>query len=105
MQIIPSEELSNSEYHKLPAISSSAVKAVASSTLHHWKNATFSTTPAMILGSAFHAMVLEPEKNLVHDSGLPRRGSKAWKEQEEVLGEDEILLPTGEYEQCKKMVD
>lgn len=105
MQIIPSEELSNSEYHKLPAISSSAVKAVATSTLHHWKNATFTTTPAMILGSAFHAMVLEPEKNLVHDSGLPRRGSKAWKEQEEFLSEDEILLPTGEFEQCKKMVD
>ena len=102
MQIIPSEELSNSEYHKLPAISSSAVKAVATSTLHHWKNATFTTTPAMILGSAFHAMVLEPEKNLVHDSGLPRRGSKAWKEQEEFLGEDEILLPSGEFEQCKK---
>ena len=105
MQIIPSEELSNKAYHEMPAISSSAVKTVATSSLYHWKNTTFNSTPAMILGSAFHAMMLEPEKNLVHDSGLSRRGSKAWREQEEFLTEDEILLPTFEFEQCQKMVD
>ena len=105
MQIIPSEELSNKAYHELPAISSSAVKTVATSSLYHWKNAKFNSTPAMILGSAFHAMLLEPEKNLVTNSGLQRRGSKAWKDQENFLGDDEILLPEGEYEQCQKMVD
>ena len=83
MQIIPSELLSNKAYHELPAISSSAVKTVATSSLYHWKNAKFSSTPAMVLGSAFHAMVLEPEKNLVINSELSRRGSKAWKEQED----------------------
>ena len=105
MQIIQSEELSNKAYHELPAISSSAVKTVATSSLYHWKNATFNSTPAMVLGSAFHAMVLEPEKNLVTNSGLPRRGSKAWKDQETFLCDDEILLPEGEFEQCQKMVD
>jgi hypothetical protein len=105
MQIIPSEELSNKAYHELPAISSSAVKTVATSSLYHWKNSKFNSTPAMILGSAFHAMLLEPEKNLVLNSELSRRGSKAWKEQEDFLDDDQILLPTGEYEQCQKMVD
>ena len=50
-------------------------------------------------------MLLEPEKNLVLNSELSRRGSKAWKEQEEMLGDDQILLPEGEYDQCQKMVD
>jgi len=103
MQIIPSELLSNKAYHEMPAISSSAVKAVATSSLYHWKNAKFNSTPAMVLGSAFHAMLLEPEKKLVINSELSRRGSKAWKEQEELLQDDQILLPEGEFNQCKSM--
>jgi hypothetical protein len=105
MHVIPSDELSNKKYHEMPEISSSAVKTVAMSSLYHWKNAKFNSTPAMILGSAFHAMLLEPEKNLVINSELSRRGSKAWKEQEEFLTDDQILLPSGEYEQCERMVD
>ena len=103
MQIIPSEMLSNKAYHELPAISSSAVKAVATSSLYHWKNSKFNSTPAMILGSAFHAMVLEAEKGLVINSELARRGSKAWKEQEELLKDDQILLPEAEFHQCSEM--
>jgi hypothetical protein len=103
MQIIPSKLLSNKAYHEMPAISSSAVKTVATSSLYHWKNAKFNSTPAMILGSAFHAMLLEPEKNLVVNSELSRRGSKAWKEQEELLQDDQILLPEGEFRQCQEM--
>ena len=32
------KDLSNKEYHKHPAYSSTDIKAVATSTLYHWKN-------------------------------------------------------------------
>ena len=70
--------LSNASYHAHPAISSSDVKAVASKSLAHWKGKVWKDSSAFALGSAVHALVLEPEKNLVLRGPEDRRGDK-WK--------------------------
>ena len=58
-------ELSNEEYHEHKAISSSAVKTVHAKSLLHWKKNKYVDSAAFQLGTAVHALLLEPEKNLV----------------------------------------
>jgi exodeoxyribonuclease VIII len=72
-------DLANSDYHARPEISSSDVKAVALKSLLHWKNKIYKPSVAFDLGSATHAMLLEPEKDLVIRGPEDRRGNK-WKE-------------------------
>ena len=73
------ETISNSDYHARPEISSSDVKAVALKSLLHWKNHVYKSSPTFDLGTAVHAMLLEPEKDLVIRGPEDRRGNK-WKE-------------------------
>lgn len=75
------DSMSNEEYHAQPALSSSDLKAVDLSSIRHWrmrKGQPKAETPAMAIGSATHAMVFEPEKNLVIRGPEDRRGNK-WK--------------------------
>ena len=44
------KDLSNKEYHEHPSYSSSDVKAVATSTIYHWKNAVRKESAAFDLG-------------------------------------------------------
>ena len=73
------ETISNSDYHARPEISSSDVKAVALKSLLHWKNKVYKSSPSFDLGTATHAMLLEPEKDLIIRGPEDRRGNR-WKE-------------------------
>ena len=72
-------DLTNDAYHARPEISSSDVKAVALKSLLHWKNRVYKSSPTFDLGTAVHAMLLEPEKDLIIRGPEDRRGNK-WKE-------------------------
>ena len=72
-------DLTNQQYHARPEISSSDVKAVALKSLLHWKNKVYKPSVAFDLGSATHAMLLEPENDLVIRGPEDRRGNR-WKE-------------------------
>ena len=96
-------EMSNEDYHRHPGYSSSDVKDVASSTLAHWKNRVRKESHAFDLGSAVHAMLLQPELNLVVEGTETRRG-KDWtsmKESADFAGK--ILLPKKEYQLAEQM--
>lgn len=53
--------VSNSEYHNDKAIGSSILKLIHNSTVFHAVNKTWDETPAMTIGNAVHALMLEPE--------------------------------------------
>lgn len=91
-------DLTNEQYHAHDAISSSDVKAVHKTSLYHWRNKVRKESAAFALGSAVHAMVLEPEKKLVRRGPEDRRGDK-WKKA--VLQADldgKILLTEGDFD-------
>lgn len=91
-------DLSNAAHHARPEISSSDVKAVAGKSLAHWKGKVWKDSTAFALGSAVHALVLEPEKNLVMRGPEDRRGNK-WKEASLAADLDgKILLTEGDYD-------
>lgn len=91
-------DLSNAEYHAHSAISSSDVKMVASKSLAHWKNKIRKESPAFAMGSAVHALILEPEKNLVLRGPEDRRGNK-WKEAQLAADLDgQILLTESDFD-------
>lgn len=75
--------LTNAEYHARPEVSKSGLDQVRRSPLHYWSRylnpdrAIEPPTPAMILGSALHARVLEPhlfaDEYIVAPEGIDRR--------------------------------
>lgn len=90
-------DMTNEAYHLDPAISSSDVKAVYLKSLRHWKYEVRKGSTAFDLGSAVHAMVLEPEKELVRRGPDDRRGDK-WRDAKLAADLDGmILLPSSEY--------
>jgi len=98
-------ELSNADYHAHPAISSSDVKAVAAKSLAHWKGKAYKKSPAFALGSAVHAMVLEPQHDLVRRGPEDRRGDK-WKKAQLAADLDgKILLTEGDHDLATAMSD
>lgn len=55
-------------YHDIPALNASGINAFYKSPLHYWKQSTFNPerernepTPAMVMGSLAHCLILEPE--------------------------------------------
>jgi exodeoxyribonuclease VIII len=90
--------MTNESYHAHPSISSSDVKAVATRSLAHWRHRKYKASPAFALGSAVHALVLEPHKNLVVRGPEDRRGAK-WKDASLAADLDgKILLTEGDYD-------
>ena len=90
-------DLSNEEYHKSDAISSSAVKSVLTSSLFHWKNKSFKATPAMDLGTVVHDMILEGGENSVR--GPETRRGKAWTDlKAECDAQGKTLLTEADYD-------
>ena len=82
-------DIPNEEYHKLPAVSSSGLVKLVQGTPAHYQaylNEPREVTPAMELGTAIHAAVLEPD--LFHatyiqkpeDMSFATKEGKAWKE-------------------------
>lgn len=98
-------DLTNAQYHAHPAISSSDVKAVALKSLAHWKGAVRKSSSAFDLGTAVHALLLEPHLDLVVKGPADRRGNE-WKDKK--LGADldgKLLLTSGEYDIAMSMRD
>ena len=96
-------DMTNEAYHARPEISSSDVKAVASKSLAHWKGKVWKDNAIFALGSAVHALILEPQKNLVLRGPEDRRGDK-WKKA--LLAADldgKILLTEGDYDLAHAM--
>lgn len=98
-------DLSNTDYHARPEISSSDVKAVAAKSLAHWKHKVWKGSATFALGSAVHAFVLEPHKDLVTRGPEDRRGNK-WKEAQLAADLDgKILLTEGDYDLAEKIAE
>ena len=101
------KDMSNSEYHAHPAISSSAVKTVAKSTIAHWLGQERKETPAMALGSAVHSLALEPHKKEVVRGPETRRGN-AWKDacaEAKTFNPDAIVLPEAEFDKAQAIAN
>ena len=99
--------LSNTDYHALDAISSTAVKAVSKQSVAHWLGATRKETPALAVGSAIHSLTLEPEKNDVLRGPETRRGN-AWKDavaEAKTFNPDAIVLPEAEFDKAQAIAD
>lgn len=105
MTMILSNKMSNEEYHAHENISSSDLKAVASTTLRHWKGKVRKENPAFDLGTAVHAMLLEPEKELIVRGPETRRG-KAWSEaKEDAEKQNKLLLTEADYDLACDMAE
>ena len=99
------EYMSNAAYHEHPAISSSDVKAVASTSLLHWKNKVWKDSPAFQLGTAVHSLVLEPHLNEMLRGPDTRRGN-AWKDAQFAAETDgKTLLTSGDYDKAFVIAD
>lgn len=97
--------MSNADYHAHSAISSSDVKMVAAKSLAHWKHKVRKRSTAFDLGTAVHAMVLEPHLDLIVRGPEDRRGDK-WKKA--VLAADldgKLVLTESDYDQAVAMAD
>ena len=78
---------------------------VATKSLAHWKNKVRKPSTAFALGTAVHAMVLEPHLDLVVRGPEDRRGNK-WKEASLAADLDgKLLLTESDYEQAAVMAD
>tara|TARA_R100001443_G_scaffold68655_1_gene77331 strand:- start:1525 stop:2313 length:789 start_codon:yes stop_codon:yes gene_type:complete len=99
-------DITNEDYHAAEGISSSFLKKWATSTpAHATAEKELGDSPALQIGTAVHAMVLEPEKDLVLEGPDNRRG-KVWtefKEQAAFLGK--TPLTSGDFARCKAMAD
>ena len=87
--------MNNEEYHSSPEISKSDLDAAAKSGVHflHKKEGPKSKpTPAMRIGSAFHALILEPdvfENEFIYKPEILNARSKdgkEWKARQEEAG-------------------
>ena len=105
MTIIKSEDMSNEEYHAHHAFGSTAVKTAANKSIAHLFGAERKESHAFALGSAVHAMLLEPEKDLIVRGPETRRG-KAWSDlKDECDAAGKILLTEADYTLANNMAD
>ena len=108
----PTHHLTNEEYHAHPAISRSALNAIAQSPMHYWHRYLNpearkpEPTPAMKFGTAVHMAVLEPElflETYAEAPSLPRTtkvGKEAWAAAE---ADGKQLLTTAELSTIEEM--
>lgn len=78
-------KMTNAEYHAAPGISKSGLDRIARSPAHYkaWLDSPPVPTREQIFGSAYHAMILEPDDYLKHFAIAPEcdRRTKAGKEE------------------------
>tara|TARA_R100000654_G_scaffold49098_1_gene75265 strand:- start:4369 stop:5178 length:810 start_codon:yes stop_codon:yes gene_type:complete len=99
------DNMTNAHYHaQTDYFSSTFFKEAEKNSLQHAKEGKVELGwETQAVGDAFHASVLEPEKDLVVCGPETRRG-KAWTElQEEVAADGKILLTEKLYDQVKFM--
>lgn len=104
--------ISSKDYHDSPGISKSGLDHMERSPLHYWhhKNNPEEPTTAMRIGSAFHTLVLEPEKfkeEIVIIPKIDRRSAagKAAYTAIQQSGEGKTLISQAELENIQKMRD
>ena len=98
-------DMTNEQYHAHEAISSSDVKAVHSTSAYHWLYKTYKRSAAFDLGTAVHALILEPHADLIVRGPEDRRGNK-WKEEAaaaEMNGQ--LLLTEADYDKSRAIAD
>lgn len=103
------------EYKDLDAINASGLKLIsAQSPLHYWdeyinpKRPQRKVTPALNMGTALHALVLEHEVIWRKAPDVPKRSNKdkqTWKEHEESLLPGEVSLKAVEIAQVELMAN
>lgn len=105
-------DISNEDYHAAEGISSSQVKGAVKRSLLHMKLGKGHTMAQATAdqGSAVHAGVLEPEKNLVDCIDVAARRGAAWTEPSARSREQgHIPLPAADYLRyqysCKALLD
>lgn len=105
-------DISNEAYHASDGVSASQIKAAVKRSLLHMKmgkgHAMAQATADQ--GSAVHAGVLEPEKDLVDCIDVTARRGDAWKTpSEKSRAKGNIPLPVADYERyqfsCKALFD
>jgi len=105
MTIVKSDAMTNEQYHEDAAFSSTDVKMVSNKSLAHWIGNVRKESHAFDLGSSVHALLLEPEKDLVIRGPETRRG-KAWAElKEEADTGGKILLTEADFDLASDMAE
>ena len=96
-------DMSNEEYHRQVGYSSTAIKTVCKQSLaHYMAQKPLGDSPAFALGSAVHATLLEPERDLVI-KGPKTRASKTFKDLYNNKEDDQVVLTEVEYYVHNKM--
>lgn len=109
--------MNNKDYHAdVSRISKSGLDLVAKSPLHYWSKyldpnrEPESPTPALIVGSAFHSIVLEPDKfneEFAVAPNVDRRtsaGKQLWSDFSE-LNAGKTVLTSDQYDTIRRMRD
>lgn len=110
-------DCSNEQYHSGPGISKSHLDAIAdASPKHYWHKyinpdrEPQPPTPAMVLGSAIHAAILEPDifaSQYVADPGISRRSNAGKAEFEAFQAENrgKTILTDDDFQTCLAVRD
>ena len=95
-----------SDYHQSIALSNSGIGRLLRSPMHY-KAGFGEPTPAMQLGTAVHALVLEPHLNLVPApvkvDRRTKQGKLDWAEFQETLKPESIVLSPADYDRARYM--
>jgi hypothetical protein len=92
-------DLSINEYHSDSAVGSSTLKTIASKTPAHIHGQIRKESAAFDFGSALHLSVLEPHLSDKIIRGPDDRRGKKWSElKEECDAKNQLLLPSGDYD-------
>jgi len=110
-------ECSNDEYHSAPGISKSHLDCIAGkSPMHYWSKyldpnrEPEQSTPAQVLGTAIHSIVLEPDlfkTGYVANPGIERRSNAGKAEFAAFQAEHngKIILSDEDYQTCLQIRD
>lgn len=110
-------ELSNDEYHRGGGVSKSHLDCIAGASPRHywWKyinpdREPQAPTPAMVLGSAIHSIILEPDlftQEYVPNPGIERRSNAGKAEYAAFVAEHKgkIILEDEDYQTCLHVRD
>ena len=99
-------DLTNAEYHALPHLSASGAKTIALQSLADYKHGERKETTAMVVGSAAHTLVFEPQLADTVWQWDGRRAGKeynAFKESADAAGA--MVLNTAEYDKVHRMAE
>lgn len=97
--------ISNKEYHDHEAVGSTLLKTIHNKTVYHAVTETFEETDSKLIGSAAHAMILEPEtfeKDFIVAPKVDRRTNKGKEEWAKFVEESEgkTLLTDNIYDKA-----